>query len=188
MLINELEAAEPDESFYDAKVKVLSELIEHHVKEEEKQRDNLFQQTRAADIDLEALGDRLAARKAELIAKAESEGLPPAEPATLQHEGDLSMAWTRTHTILAGAGAAVAGFAAALFARRRWGGDGEEVPAAGAGARQDRARAGRPVGRRALGRARGDARPARRTGRRPTRPPTKASRPATRPAVSPHVD
>ncbi len=86
LLINELEAAAPDESFYDAKVKVLSELIEHHVKEEEKQRDNLFQQTRAADVDLEALGERLAARKAELMAKAESEGLPPAQPATLQHE------------------------------------------------------------------------------------------------------
>lgn len=86
LLINELEAAEPDESYYDAKVKVLSELIEHHVKEEEKQRDNLFQQTRAADIDLEALGAKLAARKAELLATAESEGLPPAEAATLQHE------------------------------------------------------------------------------------------------------
>ena len=86
LLINELEAAEPDEKFYDAKVKVLQELIEHHVKEEEKERDNLFQQTRAADIDLKALGERLAARKAELTAQAESEGLPPAEPATLQHE------------------------------------------------------------------------------------------------------
>ena len=86
LLINELEAAEPDEAFYDAKVKVLQELIEHHVEEEEKQRDNLFQQTRAADIDLEALGERLAARKAELLAIAEREGLPPAEPATLKHE------------------------------------------------------------------------------------------------------
>ena len=86
LLINELEAAEPDESYYDAKVKVLSELIEHHVEEEEKQRDNLFQQTRAADIDLKALGEQLAARKAELLAKAEGEGLPPAEAATLQHE------------------------------------------------------------------------------------------------------
>ena len=86
LLINELEAAEPDEGFYDAKVKVLQELIEHHVEEEEKQRDNLFQQTRAAEIDLEALGAQLAARKQELMAKAESEGLPPAEPSTLQHE------------------------------------------------------------------------------------------------------
>ena len=86
LLINELEAAEPDEAYYDAKVKVLSELIEHHVKEEEKQRDNLFQQTRAADVDLEALGARLAARKEELLAQAKGEGLPPAEAATLQHE------------------------------------------------------------------------------------------------------
>ena len=39
------------------------------------------------------------------------------------------MAWTRTHTLLAGAGAAIAGFAA-LFARRRWGGgDSDEVTA-----------------------------------------------------------
>jgi len=86
LLINELEAATPDEAYYDAKVKVLQEQIEHHVKEEEKERDNLFQQTRAADIDLEALGERLAARKAELMALAQSEGLPPAEAATLQHE------------------------------------------------------------------------------------------------------
>jgi hemerythrin superfamily protein len=86
LLVNELEAAEPDESYYDAKVKVLSELIEHHVKEEEKQRDNLFQQTRAADIDLDALGARLAARKAELMELAETQGLPPAEAATLAHE------------------------------------------------------------------------------------------------------
>ena len=87
LLINELEAAEPDEEFYDAKVKVLSELIEHHVKEEEKERENLFQQTRAAEVDLQALGQRLAARKEELMSIAESSGLPPAEPATLQHEG-----------------------------------------------------------------------------------------------------
>jgi hypothetical protein len=86
LLINEIEAAEPDEGFYDAKVKVLSELIEHHVKEEEKQRDNLFQQTRAADVDLIALGERLAARKQELLSEARKEGLPPAEAATLQHE------------------------------------------------------------------------------------------------------
>ena len=86
LLVNELEAAEPDESFYDAKVKVLQELIEHHVEEEEKKRDNLFQQTRASDVDLEALGERLAARKAELMELAETQGLPPAKTRTLQHE------------------------------------------------------------------------------------------------------
>ena len=78
-LVNELEAAEPDESFYDAKVSVLKELIEHHVKEEEKQADNLFQQTRAADIDREALGEQLAARKAEL---ARAQGKKPAAKTT----------------------------------------------------------------------------------------------------------
>ena len=39
------------------------------------------------------------------------------------------MAWTRTHTLIAGTGATLAGFAAALFARRKWGGGGQ-VPAA----------------------------------------------------------
>jgi len=87
LLINELAAAAPDEAFYDAKVKVLKELIEHHVEEEEKQRGNLFQQTRAAEIDLKQLGVQLAARKAELMMRAEHEGLPPAAPATLNHEG-----------------------------------------------------------------------------------------------------
>jgi hypothetical protein len=83
MLINDLEKAEPDEDFYDAKVSVLQEQIQHHVKEEEKQRDNLFSQTRKTDVDLKALGARMAARKAELMALAQSGGLPAAEPATL---------------------------------------------------------------------------------------------------------
>jgi hemerythrin superfamily protein len=87
LLVNELAAAAPDEAFYDAKVKVLQELIEHHVEEEEKQRDNLFQQTRAADLDLKALGARLASRKAELMEEANGKGLPPARPATMIHEG-----------------------------------------------------------------------------------------------------
>ena len=86
-LVNELEAAAPDEEFYDAKVKVLQEMIEHHVKEEEKQRDNLFQQTRTADIDLDAMGAELAERKMALMAMAEAGTLGPAMPATMQHEG-----------------------------------------------------------------------------------------------------
>ena len=46
-------------------------------------RGNMFQQARAADIDLEALGDAMLARKQELKTLAESEGLPPAQPATM---------------------------------------------------------------------------------------------------------
>ena len=87
VLINEIEAGGPDDDFYDAKVKVLKEQIEHHVEEEEKSRGNLFQQARAADVDLEALGRQMAARKDELMMRADAEGLPPAEPATLTTEG-----------------------------------------------------------------------------------------------------
>ena len=83
LLINEIVDGGPGEDFYDAKVKVLQEEIEHHVKEEEKQQGNMFQQARAADVDLEALGERMLARKQELKAKAESQGLPPAQPATM---------------------------------------------------------------------------------------------------------
>jgi hypothetical protein len=84
LLINDIEAAEPDEQFYDAKVKVLQEEIEHHIKEEEKQQGNIFQQARASDVDLEALGEQLAARKQELKAQAESKGLPPAKPIAVE--------------------------------------------------------------------------------------------------------
>ena len=83
VLINDIEAGSPDDQFYDAKVKVLKEEIEHHIKEEEKEQDNLFAQARKAEVDLDALGEQMAARKAELQAIAESEGLPPAQPATL---------------------------------------------------------------------------------------------------------
>jgi hemerythrin superfamily protein len=48
LLINEIEAGGPEEDFYDAKVKVLSEMIEHHVEEEEKRSEGMFAQARAA--------------------------------------------------------------------------------------------------------------------------------------------
>ena len=84
VLINDIETGSPDSEFYEAKVKVLQEEIEHHVKEEEKQHGNIFQQARAADVDLEALGEQMAARKAELMQLAETEGLPPAQTKTLE--------------------------------------------------------------------------------------------------------
>ena len=84
VLINDIEAGGPDAEFYDAKVKVLQEQIEHHVKEEEKQSGNIFQQARAADVDLEALGEQMAARKAELMGMAQEDGLPPAQTATME--------------------------------------------------------------------------------------------------------
>ena len=83
LLINEIVDGGPGEDFYDAKVKVLQEQIEHHVKEEEKQRDNIFTQARKTDVDLVALGEQMAARKQELKDLAESGGLPPARTAAL---------------------------------------------------------------------------------------------------------
>src|SRR3546814_2009406 len=78
-LILELEQAQPDEEYYDAKVLVLKEQIEHHVKEEEKQRDSMFAQARKADVDLEKLGEQLQARKSELMEEAKAGRLAPAE-------------------------------------------------------------------------------------------------------------
>ncbi len=74
-LIAELENGSPDDQYYDAKVKVLSEEIKHHVKEEE-QRDGIFAQARKAGLDLDILGRQLAARKKVLKAAFEQNGLP----------------------------------------------------------------------------------------------------------------
>lgn len=74
-LIAELEAGSPDDDFYDAKVKVLSEEIKHHVKEEEK-RGGILSGAKAADMDLDALGEQLAERKQELMEQFESKGIP----------------------------------------------------------------------------------------------------------------
>ena len=80
VLIGELENGSPGDEFYDAKVKVLSEEIKHHVKEEE-QRGGIFTEARKAELDMAALGERMAARKKELTAQYSDKGLPA--PVTL---------------------------------------------------------------------------------------------------------
>jgi len=67
-MIAEIEAMKPSDEFYDAKVKVLGEYIKHHVKEEE-QPGGVFAQAKKGDEDLDAMGERLKARKQELMAK-----------------------------------------------------------------------------------------------------------------------
>jgi hypothetical protein len=67
-LIAEIETMKPSDEFYDAKVKVLGEYITHHVKEEE-QPGGLFSQAKKGDEDLDEMGERLKARKAELMAE-----------------------------------------------------------------------------------------------------------------------
>ena len=80
VLVNDIMAGGPDDEFYDAKVKVLSEEIEHHVGEEEMPSEGMFAQARKTDVDLVALRDQMAARKEELRQQAETSGLPPAQP------------------------------------------------------------------------------------------------------------
>ncbi len=83
VLIAEIEAGGPDDDFYDAKVKVLSEMIEHHVEEEEKRAEGMFAQARKAGLDMDALGDQMAAEKKQLIAGYKTSGLPRPETTTL---------------------------------------------------------------------------------------------------------
>ena len=66
-LIAQLEGVEPDGETYDAKVKVLSEYVKHHVKEEQSE---MFTKVKALSLDMLELGARMAARKNELLAQA----------------------------------------------------------------------------------------------------------------------
>ncbi len=65
-LTEELEGRDPDGELYDAQVKVLSEYVAHHVKEEQNE---MFPKVRESSIDLHELGERLAARKQDLLAQ-----------------------------------------------------------------------------------------------------------------------
>ena len=78
VLINDLAKADPKDDYYDAKVKVLSEEIKHHVAEEERWVTGMFAQARRTDIDMEVLGAKMAARKQELMEQAKKKGGLPA--------------------------------------------------------------------------------------------------------------
>ena len=64
-LIAKIEASSPDDDYFDSMVSVLSEMIKHHVKEEER-AGGMFAEAKKSDMDLDALGEQLAQRKAEL--------------------------------------------------------------------------------------------------------------------------
>jgi hemerythrin superfamily protein len=63
-LIAQLEEASPEDDLYDAKVTVLGEQINHHVKEEE---GDMFPKARKAKVDTEALGERMLKRRLALM-------------------------------------------------------------------------------------------------------------------------
>ena len=83
VLIAEISSGSPDDEFYDAKVKVLQEEIEHHVEEEERRMDGLFAQARKAGLDMDALGQQLAARKAKLVEQFKATGIPTPQLKTM---------------------------------------------------------------------------------------------------------
>lgn len=63
-LIYDLEQLDAGDEMFNAKFTVLSENVRRHVKEE---RNNMFPKVRATDIDLKALGRKMAARKEQLM-------------------------------------------------------------------------------------------------------------------------
>ena len=65
-LIAQLEDASPEDDLYDAKVTVLGEQIDHHVKEEE---GDMFPKAKKAKVDTEALGATMLKRKITLMKK-----------------------------------------------------------------------------------------------------------------------
>lgn len=82
VLIAEIEAGGPDDDFYDAKVKVLSEMIEHHVEEEEKRGEGIFAQAKRSDLDMDAIGTELGQRKETLLANYKDKGTPKPDTRT----------------------------------------------------------------------------------------------------------
>ena len=77
-LIAEIEAMQPGQPLYDAKVTVLGEQVRHHVEEEEEE---LFPEVRSTKLDLAKLGAKMAARKADLMAAMTPPDTLPIVPA-----------------------------------------------------------------------------------------------------------
>jgi hypothetical protein len=67
-LIAEIEESDPSDDYFDSKVHVLSEMIKHHVKEEE-QPGGMFAEAKDSKMDLVAIGQQMTARKSELMSE-----------------------------------------------------------------------------------------------------------------------
>jgi hemerythrin superfamily protein len=70
-LIAEIQEMSPEDDYFDAKLTVLSEMIKHHVKEEE-QPGGMFAEAKKSGMDLASLGGQLLARKKELQGQAKA--------------------------------------------------------------------------------------------------------------------
>ena len=65
-LITKVKSVEPDGEMFDAKIKALSEYVQHHVREEQ---DEMFPKAKATKLDMIDLGDKSRARKKRLMAQ-----------------------------------------------------------------------------------------------------------------------
>ena len=62
---------------------MLQEEIQHHVEEEEKPHTGVFAQARKAELDMDALGQELTARKAQLTEQFKATGIPTPQLKTM---------------------------------------------------------------------------------------------------------
>jgi len=98
VLINDLMDADAKSEMYDAKVKVLSEYIKHHVKEEEKPRTGVFAEAKRKGVDMDEIGVQMQSRKEELMGQAEQGSLPKPEPKSVGAAAGKSKAGTRSNS------------------------------------------------------------------------------------------
>ena len=84
VLVAEIAEGGPDDDYYDAKVKVLKEEVEHHVKEEERRLTGIFSQAKRNGVDMDALGVELAERQEQLFAQIKEKGLPKVKLTTME--------------------------------------------------------------------------------------------------------
>lgn len=101
-LIDDISGSRAGDEMFEARMKVLKEYVKHHVHEEEHE---LMPQVKKTDVDLEALGSRLAERKQALIQEyrsyaerqsGSSINLPPLAITDRSHKGG-SAGKTVTH-------------------------------------------------------------------------------------------
>ena len=65
-MIAEIEEMDVGEELYDARIRVLGEMVKRHIREEEEE---LFPELQSAKMDLDAVGNELAERKQELMSE-----------------------------------------------------------------------------------------------------------------------